>query len=268
MTTTIGELCGQQAGYVRQGKEAEVERYDARTGRPDINPTVVGWRAGAPVVLLIPKDVDRDQGLLAVNMVAGGFGCDAVAMSMDTWSAATETNPLTGRRWASGEMQRAVFEHGALEKGWIVERLQTHVVNRAGDVAVADQPYRMSRHQVGRRVWWTVDEWLPSRFDDTVTTSGFTVEGLVPDSMRAAMGQPTLQHVMAKDGMSPDRFGLSLVEGQALADVAVLQALGTAGWEGTALLLADDPERQRVIDEALGRPPAALRRLRDIFKPH
>lgn len=233
----------------RQLKEAKVADW-RETHRPELHPTVVGWRGDEEVVVLIAMTVDRDEALRAAEAAAKGFGCDTLALTVDTWGARTATNPVTGREWGEREMQDLVEHHQGIERGWITEGLETYVVNRAGDLAADHQGYRSARKGYGRRTTRWELEWTEHWMSDP--DSQHRHEGRVISALLRAMNAPTQSQWLARFGITGRDFGLDDVETMAHGDCATVKAMQLAGWQGAILLTAEDPRRQKIVEESLG----------------
>lgn len=158
--------------------------------------TIAGWRGHEPIGLARPQAHERDVILHLVRLFAGGFGCDIVATSFDSFMSATpDLNPHTGKKWEPGQMQDLADNHQGREKGWVLDALMVTVVNRAGDLRVATLPYSF----VGDQLRW--DEPV---IDDPEVDGKMKFTGLVPDKMVEAMMMPTLD--VATAGLIPQFF--------------------------------------------------------------
>lgn len=248
--TSISDLRDQAAERARDLKDQKLADWH-HDDRPELHPTVIGWRGDQEVVVMIPMDVDRDDALHAARLAAVGFGCDTLALSVDTWGTSRRTNPVTGKAWGEREMQQVVEQHQGIERGWITEALSTFVVNRAGDVASAWQPYTATRRtNVLGIVSWSI-EWGEGRTADPGDTTVHQ-EGRVIDSLVASMNRPTVQHYMGRAGITGEEYGLPPVEAQAHADCGVVKSLVRAGFQGGVMLSSDDPRRSAIIEKSLG----------------
>jgi hypothetical protein len=239
-------------------KEGRVARATSRD-QADMSPLVEGYRGSEPVVVLIPFKVDRDEMLRAAHLAAVGFGCDVIAVTSDSYAAVGKgevkddlRNPVTGRPFEPGDMQRLVEEHDALAKGWITEGLMTMAVNRAGDVLAGQQNYRLVERRSALGIVTFALEWdLPARQE---ADKGGALEGLIVDSLQASMNAPTIEQVFAQHRLLAADFGLTPEQARTHADCATVKALASAGFRGGVLLQArkDDAERSRIIEESLG----------------
>ena len=233
-----------------------------------LRPVVEGWRGDEPVIVLITADASRDEALNAARVAAFAFGCDVLSVTTDTWAPRPgyeEYNPVTRRRvtkaesmrtgesaWGPGEMQDAVHNHGALEKGWISESLMTVVVNRAGDMAMSFQGYS----QVHRRSALGIDSWEiawePPRFPTFDTREdGAQATGVIPETLVALMNAAPLDVLLAKVVGAADRFGVTQEQARAHMDCAAIKVLPRIGFQGAAMLTTDSEERAAVIEASL-----------------
>lgn len=256
--TTIREHLDASVRRARAIKEEEAARARRRDST-DIRPLVEGWRGDEPVVVLVPQDVDRDQALQAARIEATAFGCDAIAFTTEGWAATGEyvdRNPVTGKPWGPGEMQRAVEQHGAREKGWIREGLSTFVVNRAGDMVGRMSFYRVvERDPRAYRPWAVEWDTEPEEAGRTIDSreEGNRATGLVPETLVSYMNETTLDVFVAKVEalLGREGFGLTPTQARAYLDAATIKSLPSLGWTGAAMLMSDDKERAAVLSESL-----------------
>jgi hypothetical protein len=238
--------------YARERKESTVaESHD--TDRPDIPPILVGFRGDHPVAMMMPTGGARDTILQAGKLLIVGMGCDTVSVSTEGWRATDpHTNPVTGEPWEHGQMEDVAYNHDGLAKGWITEMLNIMTVNRAGDLAAGliEFTVTMSTNAFGIPSW-TLSWGEESRWDSDGKDG--TVGGVIPEELIAMMNLPdlmteaaTFDPIIAKLGA-----GLSYEEMRAHADCVVIKMLPRIGYEGGAMLLSDNPERQAVLHDSL-----------------
>jgi hypothetical protein len=253
----IAELADRIAQQVRENKEHHLGTLHDPNDRTDVRNTVHGFRGEDPVVLLVPNQTDRDKTLVAARVAAVAFGCDTIAFTAESWHPAQEhmdLNPFTGRPWSEkgSYMQDAADEHDALAKGVIIECLSTTVVNRAGDLSMVTQDYEILRHRNALGIVSYGIEWHEPLVLDS-RTEGVHASGIIPEALVRFMNEPTLQHMMAKTGLTGQDFGLTEVETQAHRDCATVKyILRSAGFEGALLLMSDNDKRTEIIDRSLG----------------
>lgn len=249
--STIGEKRDWAAARVRDYKTAKVADWHEEY-RPEAHPTVIGWRGDEDVVSLIAEKVDRDHALRTAYMAAFGFGCDTLAMTVDAWGTDLRKNPVTGKAWGEGEMQELVEHHQGMEKGWIFQGLNTFVVNRAGDVAAAQQRYTTTKRTSPLGiVSWTL-EWT-DREDTNPEDPSSHHEGPIVDILRRCMNEPTVLQKAAQIGLTGAAAGLDEVETMAHTDCGVVRAMMAQGWRGAIILLGEDSRRREIIERSLGR---------------
>jgi hypothetical protein len=224
----------------------ELARYlkAAAAGRPDPNlpAQIAVYRGLDPVAIVMVGHHERDVILSAAHVAAWGFGPDVLALLIETWCAqddAARANPLTGQAWGPGEMQDAVQNHGALEKGWISDALMVTVHNRAGDIAAASLPYRIVRHEV---VW------------GEPLTEPDRLEGFIPEVLTQIMDEPDLTHLYAHYRALSDAQDLTNEELRDTCDVLTAGALIEHG-HGVLLRAEPGSSREQMIRDDLG--PAA-----------
>jgi hypothetical protein len=253
----IAELADRIAQQVRENKEHHLGTLHDPNDRTDVRNTVHGFRGEDPVVLLVPNQTDRDKTLVAARVAAVAFGCDTIAFTAESWHPAKEhmdRQPVHRRPWSEkgSHMQIAADEHDALAKGVIIECLSTTVVNRAGDMVLVVQDYEILRHRNALGIVSYGIEWHEPQVLDSRTT-GARLEGIIPEALVGFMNEPTLQHTMAKVGLTGQDFGLTEVETQAHQDCATVKfLLRQVGFEGALLLMSDNDKRTEIIDRSLG----------------
>jgi len=260
----IIELADRVAVDVRASKESWLRDQSGPDADTNIRNVVHGYRGERPVVVLMPLQTDRDETLRAAWLATKFFGCDAIAFTTESWRPARQyvnRDPYTGKPWAGRprSMQRAVVEWYALEEGVILDCLMTQVVNRAGDIALVTQDYRVNRRlTVFGTAEYTV-EWLGEEHASTLGAK-FTAGGIVTDALIDYMNQPTgLQDMARVFGISGADFDLDDVETMAHSDCGAVRAIIAHGtWSGAVMLMSDDPKRSEILDASLGHLPQVL----------
>lgn len=174
----------------------ETKEHACRHKPHDSSPTIIGYRASEPIVIVTMHNHDRDEMLNVLSVIAAGFDADVVAMVHESWQAESVgpvkgLNPVTGQPWKAGEMQEAVQHHQAIEKGWITECMSVAVANRAGDVLYDVKPFRFS----GKHLVW---------IDSDLRLAMITPEGLIAERLRHIMLSPSGDQVIEKWGLRFD----------------------------------------------------------------
>lgn len=230
-----------------------------QTPPTELHNTLEGYRGDQPVVLVQPMHQDRDIMAMCCRFLAVGMGCDAIAMTMESWHPNiehAEINPATGKEWGEtypNEMQTTVDHFGGLEKGWLTAMLTTIVVNRAGDIAMGGMDYTVhSKTSVlgipSYSITWGADE--DRILTDSISKPDMPTGGFLVESMLDSMNAPTIfQEYMAEHG-DP---GISENAMYATADIASIFTMKKRGFEGAVGLLAETKERAEAIEAALGR---------------
>jgi hypothetical protein len=256
---------------MEHARERKVEVVAERTrdkdfdDRPDIAPQLVGWRGDHTVALMMPVNGAREIILRAARILAVGFGCDVIAVTTEGWGATDpEKNPVTGKPWEHGEMEDVALNHDGLAKGWITEFLSTTVVNRAGDVTMGLQRFKvdLKTNALGIRRWQLAfDE---SETGRVVTTSeeaaagGYIVEELIaymnePDVLTEGMTKHPEFQAIAREMVQADETDVDDI--RTVADCMLIKTLPRLGYEGAAMLMADDGRRAAIIQESLHNNP-------------
>lgn len=189
--------------YLRMADVIAVETKEATCGhygRRDIQPFIVAFRGEEPVAQVLLRRHVRDEILAVAGCMAAGFGADVISVTHEGF-AATEViepgqegrgiNPMTGRRWDTGEMQDAAENHQGIEKGWISECLNVMVVNRAGDVGLGVRKFGYVTTAFGsQRLSWRDedpgDTWLQT------TAEGARARGTMVAYLARIMLDPTI----------------------------------------------------------------------------
>lgn len=268
----IAEHLTRAIARARGMKEQKVTELTAGE-HTDINAIIEGFRGDSPVVVLMPAQIDRDESLKAAWIAASAFGCDVIAMTTESWHPAEEYalyNPVSGERaskekviageeavpWPAGSMQDVALNHGGLEKGWIVESLNTVVVNRAGDMASGIQDYKINRSTNALGITKSSIEWLGEPQILETSTEGVKLGGIIPVNMVRFMNEPSIDVAISHSGLSGADFGLTPVQTQAHTDCAAVKyLLSRVGYAGAVMLTSDNPERTAVLDSSLGNHP-------------
>lgn len=114
----------------------------------DMNPTVVGLRDGKPQLLVIAPQLDKHQGLQAINIMRKGMGIDEVMMITDGHTILTEgkSEEECKRLYEKyvgkpGSMQAACDEEGACDLGEIADTLCVHYLDKDERFSMASYPY-------------------------------------------------------------------------------------------------------------------------------
>lgn len=212
-------ILGQAADIARVDKEGQVRRARGLVGERELPFTVVTWRGDQAIAVGRTADCNRDDSLHLARMAAGGFDADSLVLVVDAYmrwdpkgAPDAGLNPLTGEEWAPGEMQHAVENHGALEKGWLRESLWLTAVNRAGDAMGLGLPYVVTKKHV---------EWDPPQ--TMSTEDGAVLMGHVPDTLRRIMRQPTFSSMINAWELKNGSFGIEEEERRATQDAMTVQ---------------------------------------------
>lgn len=243
------------ARTMKEVKVADVRRRSPRRlWETDIHPLIEGWRGEEPVVGMITEQIDRDQALLSARHLIKGFGLDTVVLVTEGWHPVgeyNEANPMTGKRWAPGEMQDAAEHHDALGRGWLMEAINVIAVNRAGDMALRVQDYTITQREGPTRVELAWGESLDSDEGDAVAG------GHVPSSLARYMNETPMDVLAARAGLDPAEFGLTDPEEiRAHLDCATVRVMSAAGAFGGVMLLAvPGSVRSKIINDSLGQHP-------------
>lgn len=252
----IADVLEEQIRWARERKEGAVaESHD--TDRPDVPPWLTGWRGDHPVISMMPVNGDRNIVLHAAKIMAVAFGCDIVSTNNETWMAVDAArNPVTGEEWGHGEMEDVALHHDGLAKGWITEAMTLMVVNRAGDMATAILRFTVTPHTNALGITsWSIEWGKEERWTSEETDRG-SVMGVIPETLIEFMNEPDLMTQAMQDPIGQQMAaGLSLEEQRAHADCAVIKMLPRFGFEGAAMLMSDNPERQAVIEDSLAGNP-------------
>lgn len=82
----------------------------------------------------------------------GAMSADYVAVGADSWTATGPTNPITGRPWEIGDMDRMVAEDLGLHRGLVTEQIMISGFARNGESPMAVIPYEHDRE--GATIRW------------------------------------------------------------------------------------------------------------------
>lgn len=186
-------------------------------------PTTVFARRGGETVAGTAFPPDRDLMLTVLEMMVTGFDLSEVSFIIDTYSAPTDTNPITGKTWGPGEMAKVAEYDRGVERGWVHDALMLGRAERESGTPSVDirmLPYRLH----GRSV-----EYLQPRP---------LIGGYVEREVRKMMTAPTI--------WDPGEIGLDPADQPALRlrlDVAVVRVIATV--TGVEVSLIADPGSAR-----------------------
>lgn len=194
--TTIGEALDGAATVARRIKEDRARKADS-----DLPTALIAYRGTEQVAHVYPLvRQGRDAMVACARVAARGFGLDVLAMVFETFIASSETNPITGQPWRSGELNEVAGQHQGVAKGWVTDTVMVAVYNRAGDSATRLMPYRI----VAKTVVWS---------DLPVPAEGGRWGGMVHEALvRIMTTEPTVPQMLAMDGLGGADFGLDAEE--------------------------------------------------------
>lgn len=217
---------------VKANKAAEMRDTNLAT-------TILAHRGEVQVAMVSPYRMDRDTMLTAVDLSAHGFCADLMAIAYETYEANSLINPLTGRTWVDGDMQRLVDDHDGYARGWVRDAVMISVLNRAGDARHRMMPYQIKDKQV---------IWLAGK--DTAAGGLTDIGGLVPELLHAAMAKPMLNRAALQKGFTGREFGMSSEAVDARIDCSVAKMLMQANCL-VGLSADDGSEREQVITKIM-----------------
>lgn len=137
------------------------------------------------------------------EIVANGLDCDAVGVAAEAYCIGQDPqtqqpyreNPLTGRPWGPGEMDDVAQRHDGLAKGWVTECVSVMCINRAGDIGLANFPYK---YVGGRYVHWLGENTFGGGAWTQLDDQGAV--GVIPTLLRKIMNTPSTGQL----GLSPE----------------------------------------------------------------
>jgi hypothetical protein len=183
-------------------------------------PTVIEFHRQGKLIIRAYGDIEGV--LMAIGAGVPGLAADSVLLVSDSYAysgASNAINPITGKHWEIGDMERMAREDAAVERGLLTELLIAHYEARPGDTWQGSLPYKLK----GRRLVW--DEMqigelgevnhelravarIPSRLD-----AAWKYPLAIDDPLVASFGRPqadldaTIAHFMA------DYFDLRIYSG-------------------------------------------------------
>lgn len=208
----------------RSLKEEAVRDMEIR-GTDDIQPLIEVWRDGGPIMFIMCRNVDRDEGLDAAYFAIRGLAADRIVLMLDAHVTSTMTNPKTGKDWGPGEMQAACDEDGACDLGLITDCLVINDVTRDGDFTLHTLPYHVNKD--AKEVHWQAGEHDRHMKEDEEAT----LQGIVPETLRAAFAEKTFfEEYIEQTGLDPEDEGLTNLEARAMQDAVSTFRLLTQGY--------------------------------------
>lgn len=231
--------------FVNEAHQKSVEYHTERINKKKFRSAfvVIGYRGSTHVVTAFPQH--RDPMLWFAKLVVGGFGCDRLAICMDSYmySGTAEgfdpkkvlINPDTGKRFKEGDMERA-FNNGAT---WVSESLMTYGIDKvSGEIRQAMQMYRVT----GRAVAWK-EPHLAMEVDDWKT------DGLIPDGLREALQAHDMAGVVRRFAPPEITAGMTRAQQRGHMDAVCLRI---AAAEDIPIIYAcDNKETSEVVDRSL-----------------
>lgn len=175
-------------------------------------PMIIAFRQGTMICMAVPGEGAGRVIAATARAMASGFHADSIMITSDTYGANRLDNPLTGERWATGEMEDVALNHDGIAKGWVHEALILNVLAREGRQLLRLLPYL--RGSDGRTVTWLDDDINASSDGDldwqTVDTdtrfATVMTAPLMPDPPNRVLGR------------KPTRGEMDLVVAEMLAD--------------------------------------------------
>lgn len=139
------------------------------------------WRDGE-MAASMRVEGDTDDLTFSVRVAVIGFSADVVVLSLDSYNALQDENPLTGAEWEHGEMEKSADQ--LIQMGAISEALTTMAYDRSGPLGLRVQLYR----RVDNRLEWGA----PDDADEFHPIQGYLDAALrdIMQSRRAIDGVP------------------------------------------------------------------------------
>lgn len=204
-------------------------KYCVADDRP-FSAGVVATRGEQEVAIVQFPGTIRDQILHVGLVAAGGYAADTVAIVMDTYSAMQPINPRTGAEWERGELEECARYYDGLEKGYVIDALTIHIVNRALDQAMVTMPYSID----GKRIRWRKSHTMTS------LTPEHGITGFISEAMMSAMAIPPIQPTDMREVIDDENY--SLERARDLFDCITTEIIGKMGG---AVALTAEPGSER-----------------------
>ncbi|MFT4125641.1 MAG: hypothetical protein QM662_05365 [Gordonia sp. (in: high G+C Gram-positive bacteria)] len=219
----------------RRRKEESAAAGEQRHG-------LLAVRDGTPLAWVDHTEVNALLG--AADVVASGYGADALAVVLEAVLPLVETNPLTGENWRPGEADDVWREHDGAERGWVSECLVIELMTRAGERVAVSQPFRVT----GDGIDWA---------DDVLGIGGTGLADVLAGALsRPAVDPATVpdpgEHFVAPEGaphLPPDRGRIALDVG--LTRVLDRQLTVEKPGGGARYIVADEAAAERYRAEGL-----------------
>jgi hypothetical protein len=152
-------------------------------------------RDGRRVLCVGVPDPPDVLGLL--NSAPAVMCADSVGIAVDSWGADGPTNPISGKRWELGDMEKIVEQDLGLARGLVREQLTVMGFERGGGEACGQLFYTHDRE--ARTIWWGADAFEP----------GEAIDGRFLLAGRAGFDRPTVIDVATRVlGPPPDDMDL------------------------------------------------------------
>lgn len=109
-------------------------------------PMLMVYRGDRLRAQVIPMDPGNDGGAVIQfqgELCAALFRATDLVIVMDSYSAKTPTNPITGQEWQHGDMADVAENHNGRAEGWVFDAICLIFQDRAGAEALIEIPYRV-----------------------------------------------------------------------------------------------------------------------------
>lgn len=189
----------------------------------DIATVIHFYRDGVPVALGVMRP-DRDRMLQAIGLCIPGLRCHGVSIAMETYQTSTMTNPMTGERWAPGEMQ-VYFDAGNRDHV-IFEAITLTMAAMEGEPQMAVLPYVYE----GDKVVWQDPEF---DVNETVGAGGYVLDTIKEFFANSVDSREKYARMEA--ALPPEER----VNVMAMADALTMMLLVRAGMERTVGLAVE-----------------------------
>lgn len=209
------------------------------------------WR-GDDIVAAVICRLDRDTGLQAGAIGAGGFNADTMSLTFEGYHSEQKENPLTGKDWKPREMQYvAETVPEAKDRGWVNECMTTSIHDRSGNFGFHSKPFQVK----GDEVLWHDDQ------DTLMTKADGGGDGVMFDYLQGVMSGPKMRDIITERA-GKDTFLNALMtnldeEAQLFhTDAATVKALQEKDLAiGVVLSAEPGSEREQWIHERFGETP-------------
>jgi hypothetical protein len=150
-----------------------------------------------------------DKFLAVIAAAIPVAAADAVTIAMDVWGSpravgAAATNPITGKPWELGDMDRMARMDAGVERGLLVESIHLMRYERSGDWTGGSLAYIHDR-DTDALVWGDHTFWNGPQVEEQAATMGMTQTGRFPSVLAKAFAERPAIDILGRPAKPHER---------------------------------------------------------------